>query len=126
MMISLRMSPRDFRSRAAVALREALWFVGVLMLVAFPLQRAHSSSSHFRTHEIRRSIVKHALLAPTPKSYTVQEAYRRPVSFARLLERCDESEPAITRFTIPTIPVRLFLTRLKLAPSNNGRQDPLL
>ena len=120
------MGTRNFTSRAAAFFRAALGLVAVLMLLGFPLQRAHSSSSHFRAHEVRRSVLSHTLLERTPETTIAKAVYKCPGNFARLLEDCDEAESAIDSSTIPTIPVTLFLTRLKLGPSHAGGQDPLL
>ncbi len=96
------------------------------MLLAFPLQHVHSSLFHFRSHEVRRSVVSHTPLAPTSETSTVEEAYKYPADFAGPVEDCSEPEPAIKIPTLPTIPVKLFLTRLKLGPAPAGGQDPLL
>jgi hypothetical protein len=120
------MSTRAFRRRLAATVRAVLWLVGMLMLLAFPLQRAHSSSPHFRAHEVRRSVARHTRLARTPETAAAEEAYKCPAVLARLLEDWDETEPAINSSTLPTIPVKLFLTRLKLGSSHAGGEDPLL
>jgi hypothetical protein len=120
------MSTRDFRSIAAAAVRTALWLVGMLMVLAFPLQRAHSSLSHFRAHEARRSVVRHTLLARTPETATAKESHKRPTDFVAQFEDLDESEPATKNCAIPAIPVKFYLTRLKLGSPHTGGQDPLL
>ncbi len=120
------MGNQGLRGRATAIVSPALWLVGLLMLLAFPLQRIHSSSSHFRTPEVRRSVLRHTTLERTPQSSTTEEAYEQRADFARLVEDCDESEPAFKSFPILTVSVWLFLTRLKLGPSHDGGQDPLL
>ena len=126
MICCIEMSTGDLRSRASASCRASLSLVAVLMLLGFPLQRAHTSLSHFRAHEVRRSVLSHTLLERTPETTIAKAAYKCPGKFVRLLEDCDEAESAIESSTIPTIPVRLFLTRFKLGPSHAGGQDPLL
>src|SRR5689334_17372547 len=120
------MSIRNFSGSAAARIQVALWLVGILMLVAFPLQRAHSSLSHFRAHEVRRSLLRHTLLERTPQSATAAAACQSGHGFARLIGLGDQSEPAIDNRAILTPPVKFFLTRLRLATSGAGSQDPLL
>jgi hypothetical protein len=119
------MSARDLTRRAAATGRAALSLVGLLMLLVFPFQRVHSSLSHFRAHEARRTIVRHTLLARTPEGATADESYKYPIEFAGQLEDTDQSEPATENCTLLTNPVKFYLTRLKLGPSQAGSQDPL-
>jgi hypothetical protein len=120
------MSTLDSRTSAAFNIRLALLFLGTLMLLILPLQRAHCSLSHFRTAEVRRYVMRHTLLERTAQGTTVEEA-REPVdTFRRLLDDGYESAPAFKPAVAPAIPVRQFMTRLKLGSSRAGSQDPLL
>lgn len=120
------MSTRDLslRRKAAVTGRAAVWLVVLPMLLVFPLQHGHSSLSHFRAHEARRAVVRHTLLAPTPANTAAEESHKYSIAFGGELEDCMES--ATENCTIPTTPVKFYLTRLKLGPSHSGTQDPLL
>ena len=119
------MSTRDF-IRAAAGVRGALWVIGVLTLLTFPLQRVHQASSHFRAHEVRRSFVRHTLLARSPEASTAQVSDKTAVSFSLLLKDREDHEPSIETATVPTVPITLLLTRLKLGPSRSSGQEPPL
>jgi hypothetical protein len=104
----------------------ALGLVSVLMLLAFPITGAHSWLSHFRTDEVRRSVLSHTQLERTPQRATAEEVYNYPATFVRLVEDRDQAEPDCQTATIPPIRVNIFLTRLKLGPPQTGGQDPLV
>lgn len=120
------MSIGDCRSEAIAPVRTALWLIGMLMVIAFPLQRSHSSLSHFRTHEVRRSVLRHTPLQRTHQSGTPEEAFKGPVEFVSPAETHNESQLVFTNPAIPDIPVNVFLTRLKLGHSHESGPDPLL
>jgi hypothetical protein len=98
------------------------------MLMTFPAIKSHTFNDHFRTPEIRRSIVRHTQVAEAENATT--ESVERigiqpsPLPFLLNLE---------TKFATPTdfelvpqaTPTRLFL-RLKLRASPAGGEDPLI
>jgi len=107
------MSIHDFRSAAFAAARSSLWLVGILTLLAFPLQQAHSS--HFRAHEVR-SIVSHTLTGTNGRDHDRKASYKGPRNFARLVDDRDDLEPSIRSSAAPAITVKLFLTRRGSGP----------
>ena len=115
-----------FSSRAAARVRAALGLIGIMMLVGFPLQHAHSSFSHFRVHEVLRSVVRHTSLERTPKSICADEIHKLRLNFIPLADVADASEPVINEPVFPIAPIKLFLTRLRLGSSPASSQDPLL
>src|SRR5579872_4411139 len=115
------MSTRDLRRRAAATARAAVWPAVLLMLLVFPLRHTHSSLSHFRAHEARRTVMRHTLLAPTPASTAVEDSHKYQIAFGGELEDCAES--ATENCTILMMPVKFYLTRLKLGPSHSDTQD---
>lgn len=109
-----------------MALSAAFGFVSVLMLLAVPARGADSWFSHFRAHEVRRSVLRHTLLERTSQRGTAEEAYKYPPRFVRLVDDSHEADPKVESNVVPAIRVNLFLVRLKLSPPQPGGQDPLL
>jgi hypothetical protein len=126
MILVVKMSIPDHRTEVAPTIRLGLWLVGMLMLIAFPLQRSHSSLSHFRTHEVRRSVLRHTSLERTHYSGTLEQASKIHVDFIGPTETYSGTQVLSTKPTIPDIPVTVFLTRLKLGHSQDSGKDPLL
>ncbi len=121
------MGIRDLTIGIVGSFLAALCVVAALMLITFPLQRIHHSYSHFRTSEIRRSAARHTSLERSPDAASV-EAVGNVAGLLSLRLRDDEdSEQALDNTAIiSNVPVRLFLMRLKMAPSRTGAQDPLV
>jgi hypothetical protein len=120
------MSSRGFRSVVGPAVRAALGSVSLLMLLAFPLQRMHSFSAHFRAHEVRRSVMRRISLERTTEGITVEEARECPTGITCQVEDRTEFEPIVKRCTLsPVIATQPFLTRLKLGSAHTGDEDPL-
>jgi hypothetical protein len=108
-------------------LEVAISVVGVAMLLSFPAGASHNFDEHFRANEIRRSIVRHSVVAG-PEA-----------DGARTIARID-AEPAIPVPVIAesaTKPLAGFefsaqvslidlLQRFKLGPSRSSGPDPLL
>jgi hypothetical protein len=98
------------------------------MLLTFPLIKAHTFNDHFRTPEIRRSILRHTQVAETENA-TAQSVERiriQPFELPLLLES-ETKFATVTNveFIPPSSPTRLFL-RLKLGASPAGGEDPLI
>jgi hypothetical protein len=98
------------------------------MLLTFPLSKAHTFNDHFRTPEIRRSIVRHTQVAEAENATTesVQRINIQPTPLPKLLDLNKQSASiTIVEFVPQAAPSRLFL-RLKLGASPGGGEDPLI
>jgi hypothetical protein len=125
----------EMRTALASALKAASPFVrflacltSVAMLLTFPALKSHDFAEHLRTHEVRRSIVRHTMVAPAEEpgfkramQIALQPA-RLPfliVDFAPKIAPIDSFESALQ-----TLPTNHFL-RLKLRLPRAGGEVPL-
>ena len=101
--------------------------VGIVMLLTFPAGGSHHFSAHFRSNEVRRSIVRHAIVAGpeadaarTIARIDVQPAIPMPVIVETAVEPLSNLEVSAE--------VSLFrlLQRFKLGASRSSGPDPLL
>jgi hypothetical protein len=98
------------------------------MLLTFPANKPHNFHSHFRTPEVRRSIVRHTQLAQAEDS--AAESVRHTALQPGIVPLLHIVETAVATTSnvelVPqALPTRLFL-RLKLGFSLAGGEDPLL
>jgi hypothetical protein len=101
--------------------------VGIVMLLSFPANGSHHFDAHFRSNEVRRSIVRHAVVAApeadaarTIARIDVQPAIPMPVIVETAVEPLSNLEASAE--------VSLFrlLQRFKLGLSRSSGPDPLL
>jgi hypothetical protein len=113
--------------KAAGLLNLAACIVSVLMLLAFPVQRVHQYTNHFRAPQIRRSIVRHTPIAH-PEAGTAERIANQAVlpALPVYIDTGDEVAPAANIEFVPQVPISHLLSRLKLGSSRSGGQDPLL
>jgi hypothetical protein len=113
---------------AAAIIRAVACLASVAMLLTFPMIKPHSFTDHFRTPEVRRSIVRHTQVAEVEDA-TVKAIVRigiepnalsLPVDFKTKFATISNVELALQGS-----PTRLFL-RLKLGASPAGGEDPFI
>lgn len=118
---------KSCRRAFAVGLELSIAIVGIVMLLSFPANSSHNFGQHFRTNEVRRSIVRHAFVAgpeadasqaitridaePTIPMLVIIESAAKPLDVFEL-----SSEDSFVR----------LLQRFKLGPARSGGPDPLL
>jgi hypothetical protein len=114
------------RFKAESLLHLAACVVGVLMLLAFPMQRGHQYANHFRTPEVRRSIERHTPIAH-PEAGTADRIAHQAVMPAAIepVETGDALKPIVNFYLLPQVPISHLLARLKLGSSRSGGEDPL-
>jgi hypothetical protein len=98
------------------------------MLLTFPTNKAHSFANHFRTPEVRRSIVRHTQLAQTENdaATSIKRLGLQPDIVPLLLViQTAFATTSNVELAPQALPTRLFL-RLKLGFSLAGGEDPLL
>ncbi|MGD0119196.1 MAG: hypothetical protein ABSD30_14105 [Candidatus Binatus sp.] len=114
------------RIETSAVVRALLTFIGVAMLLSFPVNKAHRFEAHFRTPEIRRAIARstflaqpevtgaehivHAKVAPSVPVVLVTPVFSTPLEDVRVVSE--------------VLPTR-FLLRIKPAPRPSGGSDPL-
>lgn len=98
------------------------------MLLTFPAIKPHNFSDHFRTPEVRRSIVRHTQVAQvedaTATSVVGIGIEPDPLPLVLIVETTFTPNNKVESAP-PTLATRLFL-RLKLGSSAAGGEDPLL
>ncbi len=112
--------------RVASLLNLVACVVGVLMLLAFPMERVHQYASHFRTPEARLSIEQHTPIAH-PDGGTTERIADQAVLPALLVPIYpgDVVEPIAKLEFSSLISLSRRLLRIKFGSSRDGR-DPLL
>jgi hypothetical protein len=115
------------RFRAKSLLHLAACVASVLMLLAFPMQRVHHHSSHFRAPQIRRSIERHTFIAHPEAGTAERIAYQAvlPTVFEPVVT-ADALRPVVHFDLLPRVPISRLLARLKHGSTRSGGQDPLL
>jgi hypothetical protein len=115
----------------AVGFELSISIVGIAMLLSFPANSSHSFAEHFRTNEVRNSIVRHAFVAgpeadgaqaiahfdaePTIPMPVIIESAAKPLDGFGLSSQFS-SEVSFLR----------LIQRFKLGSSSSGGPDPLL
>ena len=108
-------------------MRLAAGLVVVVMLLLFPVTRAHDFGTHFRNPEVRRSIARHTFVAQSHDNIPERIAHTnlRPVVFTPIVT--DRQIAPLENFdAIPHVTLARILKRLKLNPAGSGGTDPLL
>jgi hypothetical protein len=124
----MRMRLTAMMRTTAAIIRAIACIASVAMLLTFPIIKPHSFADHFRTPEVRRSIVRHTQVAEVENA-TVRTVERFGIqpSAVPLLFDCKTKHPDISNveLALEAIPTRLFL-RLKLGASPAGGEDPFI
>jgi hypothetical protein len=113
---------------AAAIIRAVACLASAAMLLTFPMSTPHSFTDHFRTPEVRRSIVRHTAVAAVEDATDraivrigiEPNALSLPVDFKTKFAAINNVELALQ-----ASPTHLFL-RLKLRASPAGGEDPLI
>jgi hypothetical protein len=124
----MRTSLTSVSKSAASVVRVVACLISVALLLTFPLVKAHTFNDHFRSPEIRRSIVRHTQVAEADDATaeSVQRINIQPTALFQLLDLNQESAKVINVEFVPqAVPTQLFL-RLKLGNSPGGGEDPLI
>ena len=122
---------KSCRRALAVGLELTISVVGIAMLLSFPANSSHSLGEHFRSNEVRNSIVRHAFVAgpeadgaqaiahvdaePTIPMPVIIESAAKPLDGFGLFSQVS-SEVSFLR----------LIQRFKLGSSSSGGPDPLL
>jgi hypothetical protein len=114
--------------KAAAFIRALACLASVAMLLTFPTIKPHSFSDHFRTPEVRRSILRHTQVAAVEEA-TVKSIVRFGIQPNALPLLFDFQTKFVTisnvELAVQASPIRLFL-RLKLGASPAGGEDPFI
>lgn len=101
--------------------------VVALILLAFPMQRTHQFTDHFRTSEARRSVERHTFLAQPELDPAERVAYCACLPALPVpIETSGDIKPHTSIEFAPDVPLRRILFHLKLGPSRGSGPDPLL
>lgn len=123
MNVPLHVSPR----KAAELMGLTASLISVLMLLAFPVQRTHRFTDHFRTSEVRRSIERHTFVAQPEADPAERVAHCAVLPAFPVPVPTDGKVRPLAGFEYaPRVSLTRFLLRLKLGPSRASAQDPLL
>src|SRR5579864_2480979 len=101
--------------------------VGILMLLSIPANASHSFGEHFRTNEMRRSIVRHAFVAgpEADGAQTIAHIDAQPTIPMPVIIENDPKPLDVYELSSEFSFVRL-IQRFKLGPSRTAGPDPLL
>jgi hypothetical protein len=108
-------------------LEVAISVVGVAMLLSFPATGSHHFDAHFRSNEVRRSIVRHAVVAG-PEADAARTVARVDVQPAIPMPAIVETpiEPLSNHEVSTEVSLFRMLQRFKLGLSRSSGPDPLL
>ena len=118
---------KSFTRSLITCLEVAVSVVGIAMLLSFPATGSHHFDAHFRSNEVRRSIVRHAVVAGPEADAArivaridVQPAIPMPV----IIETA--AQPFSNLEVSAEVSLIRLLQRFKLGPSRSSGPDPLL
>jgi hypothetical protein len=124
----VRMSLKSAIRIATAIVRILACLASIAMLLTFPIIKPHIFSDHYRTPEIRRSIVRNTHVAEA-KNATVETVARigiQPNALSFLRDLDTKFKSSINVESVPQVtPIRLFL-RLKSRTPPAGGEDPLV
>jgi hypothetical protein len=107
-------------------LRAGSSLIALVMLVSFPLTKNHDFGAHFRNAEVRRTVVRHALVLQTEDS-RVGQIVRRDIEPVLLIQvDLGRFKPETKFFVVSRQPLRRLLLRLKSVHPGASGPDPLL
>jgi hypothetical protein len=120
--------PLHARARQVVSRIGCLASVVVaLVLLAFPMQRTHQFTDHFRTSEARRSVERHTFLGQPELDPAERVTYCAALPVLPVpIETNGDVRPRTGIEFAPPVPLQRLLSRLKLGPSRGSGPDPLL
>jgi hypothetical protein len=111
----------------AVGLELSISVVGIVMLLSFPVNSSHNFAEHFRTNEVRRSIVRHAFVAgpEADGAQAIAHIDAEPtIPMPAIIETAAKPLDVFELSSVVSF-VRL-IQRFKLGRSSSGGSDPLL
>jgi hypothetical protein len=104
--------------------------LALVTLLCFPSQRTLDFVEHFAGRPVCRSVERHTFMGQSKGDATAQALPRpQPLESLVLIEErgADHASNRLSAFeAVPQVPLPLLLSRLKLAKSRSGSQDPLL
>jgi len=111
----------------AVGFELSISIIGIAMLLSFPANASHNFGEHFRTNEVRRSIVRHAFVAgpEADGAQTIAHIDAQPTIPMSVIIESDPKPLDSFELSSEFSFVRL-IQRFKLGPSSSGGPDPLL
>ena len=123
----MRTFVKSFMRALAVGFELSISVVGIVMLLSFPANASHNFGEHFRTNEVRRSIVRHAFVAgpEADGAQTIAHIDAQPTIPMPVIIHSDPKPLDSFELSSEFSFVRL-IQRFKLGPSRSGGPDPLL
>lgn len=120
-------TPFNSGTRSFASLLHALaCLFSLVMLVSFPITKAHHFETHFRNPEVRRPVLRHTSMSQPEDNrpervvrYDIRPTPLIPVDSASNLKPLAKFAAAVSR-----TPLRRRLLRLKLGPSRASGQTP--
>jgi len=127
----MRTSLTAVMKTGATVIRGIACIAIVAMLLTFPTIKPHNFTDHFRTPEVRRSILRHTQVAEVENG--TEKSVERLGIHPNALPLLFDFDFAKTKFAttsnlelaLQASPTRLFL-RLKLGASPAGGEDPFI
>lgn len=118
---------KSWRRAIAVGFELSISVVSIAMLLSFPANASHNFGEHFRTNEVRRSIVRHAFVAgpEADGAQTIAHIDAQPTIPMPVIIENDPKPLDVYELSSGFSLVRL-IQRVKLGPSRSGGPDPLL
>lgn len=118
---------KSFIRALALGFELSISVVGVVMLLSFPTNASHNFGEHFRTNEVRRSIVRHAFVAgpEADGAQTIAHIDAQPTIPMPVIIESDSKPLDSFELSSEFSFVRL-IQRFKLGPSRSDGPDPLL
>jgi hypothetical protein len=109
------------------ALRIVPCIVSIVMLLLFPVAKAHTFGPHFRTPEVRRAAERHTAVAYGENDTPQRVAQSNPLP--RFLASPETGGKIFLSHNFDStfeVPLSQLLHRLKLNPCGSSGPDPLL
>ena len=118
---------KSCRRGLAVGLELGISIIAIAMLLSFPANSSHNFAEHFRSNEVRNSIVRHAFVAgpEADGAQAIAHVDAEPtIPMPVIIER--DPKP-LDVFELPSeVSFVRLLQRFKRGPSRSGGPDPLL
>jgi hypothetical protein len=101
--------------------------VGIVMMLTFPANGSHNFGAHFRSNEVRRSIVRHSVVAgpEADGARTIARVDTKRTIPVPVMAESSAKPLAGFEFSAQVSLIDL-LQRFKLGPSRSNGSDPLL
>jgi hypothetical protein len=106
--------------------RLGAFLLAVAMLLSFAIVPSHNFTTHFRSPEVRRSVLRHTSVSPTHAQVRLDPSPRRtePVAAMQARPRTPHTEGVVEVATRDSIVEPLH--RLKLGPHSDTDPEPHL